>query len=184
MDFRSNLSHRIIEFSFQLTAKTINRFSNTQNLKSKTEELRALPDGTLGKDIANYLDENNIVLVKNFESHDLKHIILDLGMTPIEEIRLQAFMIGNGNLTISSAAIFSLGIVLFPSQWSVFRSEFKKGRSSIQIKGWTIDEMAHFNTNYLRNQLSILNVISNNKQRLHIRKHVSLNAVANSGLTP
>ncbi|MEL7006633.1 MAG: hypothetical protein AAFN93_28495, partial [Bacteroidota bacterium] len=69
------------------------------------EQLRQLEKGTLGREIADCLDKHNLRLVPHYESHDLKHSLLDYKMTPTDEIRLQAFMIGNGNISIPSIAI-------------------------------------------------------------------------------
>ena len=71
-------------------------------------------DGTLGKDIANCLEKNNLRFVPNYESHDLKHVLLDFKMTPVDEIRMQAFMLGNGNYSIPGFAIFIFGALLLP----------------------------------------------------------------------
>jgi hypothetical protein len=48
-----------------------------QALKDKVEELDKLEEGTLGKEIAKCLKENNLNLVPNYESHDLKHSLLN-----------------------------------------------------------------------------------------------------------
>ncbi|HYE55154.1 MAG TPA: hypothetical protein VD996_09935 [Chitinophagaceae bacterium] len=53
-----------------------------------------MPEGTLGKDIADCLQKHRLRLVPKFESHDLKHVVLNFQMTPADEIRMQAFMMG------------------------------------------------------------------------------------------
>lgn len=136
------LSEKIIEKSFYLSVWTIEQLSNTDKLKDKIEELNNLEEGTLGKEIARCLIENNLNLVPNYESHDLKHSLLNYKMTPLDEIRMQAFMIGNGNWSIPSLAIFIYGVILLPSKWTLFRKDFKKGKKTIPIKDWSIEEFA------------------------------------------
>lgn len=102
--------------------------------------LRNYEDGTLGKAIADCLDEKELQLVPKFESHDLKHILLNYRMNPEGEIRLQAFMVGNGNISLPSIAILIFGALLLPSQWKQLYSDFRKGRHSIPVSGWTIEE--------------------------------------------
>jgi hypothetical protein len=97
------------------------------------------------------LEKNNLRLVPNYESHDLKHVLLDFKMTPVDEIRMQAFMLGNGNYSIPSFAIFIFGAVLLPDLWATFCTEYKNGRNSKPIKTWTIEEYAHCQTSTLRN---------------------------------
>src|ERR1044072_2341793 len=112
------ISRTIIKKSFHLSVWTIEQFHDIAVYEQKARKLHELPDGTLGKDIANCLEKNNSRLVPNFESHDLKHVLLDFKMTPIGEIRLQAFMLGNGNHKIASFAIFIFGALLLPDLWS------------------------------------------------------------------
>jgi len=45
--------------------------------------------GTTGYVVKKSLERNQLELVPKFESHDLKHAVLDLEMTPLDETRLQ-----------------------------------------------------------------------------------------------
>lgn len=71
-------------------------------------------------------------------------------MTPVDEIRMQAFMLGNGNYSIPSFAIFIFGSLLLPDLWTTFYKDFKNGLNSKPIKTWTIEEYAHCQTLTLR----------------------------------
>eukprot|EP00353_Schmidingerella_taraikaensis_P012094 CAMPEP_0185590812 /NCGR_PEP_ID=MMETSP0434-20130131/62164_1 /TAXON_ID=626734 ORGANISM="Favella taraikaensis, Strain Fe Narragansett Bay" /NCGR_SAMPLE_ID=MMETSP0434 /ASSEMBLY_ACC=CAM_ASM_000379 /LENGTH=105 /DNA_ID=CAMNT_0028215309 /DNA_START=71 /DNA_END=385 /DNA_ORIENTATION=- len=99
----------------------------------KLEALRRYDQGTLGKAIADCLDDKGLKLVPGFESHDLKHVLLDYKMDPIGEIRLQAFMVGNGNISLPSLAILIYGVILLPSQWRILRTDYRKGKSTQSI---------------------------------------------------
>ncbi|WP_229972576.1 hypothetical protein [Pontibacter harenae] len=108
----------------------------------QVDELRKLEAGTLGREVADCLDTNKLRLVPGYESHDLKHSLLDYKMTPVDEIRMQAFMIGNGNISIPSIAIFTFGFILLPYKWIQFAKDFRLGLNSKQIKEWTLGEYA------------------------------------------
>ena len=144
------LARTIIKKSFHLSVWTIEQFNDIAIYEQKTRELKELPDGTLGKDIANCLEKNNLKLVPNFESHDLKHVLLDFKMTPVDEIRMQAFMLGNGNYSIPSFAIFIFGALFLPELWTTFYNDFINGQKSKPISTWTIEEYAHCQTATLR----------------------------------
>lgn len=109
-----------------------------------------LPEGTLGKDIADCLAQHGLRLVPGYESHDLKHVLLDFKMTPVDEIRLQAFMLGNGNYSLPSFAIFVFGAIFLPDLWRTFYRDYQNGKRSTPISDWTIEEYAHCKTNTLR----------------------------------
>ena len=74
-------------------------------------------------------------------------------MTAEDEIRMQAFMLGNGNYTIPCFAILGFGAILLPDLWSTFYQDYQKGRKSIPISSWKIEDYAKSNINELRLKL-------------------------------
>ena len=88
-----------------------------------------------------------------YESHDLKHVLLNYKMTVEDEIRMQAFMVGNGNYSIPSFAILIFGTMLLPELCPTFYSDFQKGKKAIGISEWTIEKYATRNLTELRTQL-------------------------------
>lgn len=129
----------------------------------KVFTLRKLDKGTLGKEIADCLGNHKLTLVPNFESHDLKHVLLGYQMTAVDEIRMQAFMIGNGNYTIPSFAILIFGAILLPDLWLTFYYDYKKGKQSLPIAKWTIEKYAHRNLTELRSELAKPVIKTSNK---------------------
>ncbi|MNJ83987.1 hypothetical protein D3C87_14200 [compost metagenome] len=153
MNIFQKLARLIIKKSFNLSVWTIQQFHDMSEYEKKTVWLRSHPEGTIGADIVKCMDENHIKLVPGFESHDLKHVLLDYKMTPVDEIRMQAFMIGNRNYSPVSFAIFLFGAWMLPDKWSTFYQDFKKGRKAQTIRKWTIEEYANQNTLSLRSQI-------------------------------
>ena len=145
-----HISRIIIKKSFNLSVWTIEQFHDIALYEQKARQLQSLPEGTLGNDIAKCLEKNGLRLVPKYESHDLKHVLLDFKMTPVDEIRMQAFMIGNGNYSIPSFAIFIFGVLFLPDLWTTFNRDFINGRNSKPISSWTIEEYAHCQTSTLR----------------------------------
>ena len=142
MNILKKSARKTIKWTFDFAVATISRFSKMNQFHEKVDALRKMEDGTLGKEIADCLDSHGLTLVPKFESHDLKHVLLNYKMTPEDEIRMQAFMIGNGNYSFPSFAIFAFGALLLPDLWSTFYGDFKKGRNTLPISDWTIDEFA------------------------------------------
>ena len=171
-----SLPERIIEKSFYLSVWTIEQFSNMNKLKEKFERLDKLEEGTLGKEIANCLKENNLNLVPNYESHDLKHSLLNFKMNPLDEIRMQAFMIGNGNWSIPSLAIFIFGAILLPNKWKLFKEDFREGRKAIPIKEWSIEEFADKPIDELREK-----VFNQREEKLNPMKNLTIREISQYG---
>ena len=107
-------------------------------LAPKLNHLRTLQLGTVGREVAEMLDNKKYRLIPKFENHDLKHIILDYEMTMKDEIRMQAYLIGNGNLTFPCLIFFSLG-VFYPTIWKDLLKEYQTGKASKSIYFLTLD---------------------------------------------
>lgn len=107
-------------------------------LAPKLNYLRTLQLGTVGREVAEMLDNKKYRLIPKFENHDLKHIILGYEMTMKDEIRMQAYLIGNGNLTFPCLIFFSLG-VFYPSIWKHLLKEYQTGKTSKSIHFLTLD---------------------------------------------
>ena len=164
----TRIPEKIIKASFHLSVLTIEQFHDMKVYEDKVNALRHFAAGTLGKDVAGCLDKNNLKLVPGYESHDLKHVLLDYKMTPVDEIRMQAFMIGNGNISIPSIAIFIYGFLLLPHKWNQFFEDFKLGLFSTSIKTWTMQHFADRQTKELREQ------VLNTKQEVDVMKRVAI----------
>lgn len=78
-------------------------------------------------------------------------------MTPVDEIRMQAFMLGNGNYTLPCFAILTFGAILLPDEWTTLYKDFKKGQNSKPISNWTIEDFADHKTFTLRRQVFEIN---------------------------
>ena len=95
-------------------------------------ELRKLPVGTVGRDVADMLDDRDLLLIPKFEDHDVKHLLLDYGMSPIDEIRMQCYLLGNGNRSLV-CLVFVATAALFPEYWSLFHADFHKGKHAPSV---------------------------------------------------
>ena len=173
MNIFFSFSRGIIRYSFDFSVWLISKFSDKQYLDDKVKQLHKLRKGTLGKETANSLDRNNLHLIAGFESHDLKHVLLGYEMTPVDEIRLQAFMLGNRNYTFPCFAILTFGMVLLPCKWPILLKDFKKGRRSTAVSLWTLEEYAHRDINELRN----LAFNTTTKTNINMQNLVKLSAI-------
>jgi len=154
MNILQKIARQIIQKSFRFSVWTIEQFHDMHATADQVAKLREYPVGTLGYDIAKCLDENQLLLVPNYESHDLKHVLLDYPMTPVAEIRMQAFMLGNGNYTLPCFFILTFGVLLLPDEWITLYQDFQRGRKSKPISAWTIEAFADFETLHLRQELT------------------------------
>jgi hypothetical protein len=117
----------------------LERLFDTHRLDIRLQQLREMRAGSVGREVADLLDSKGYRLIPKFENHDIKHIILGFEMTVKDEIRMQAYLVGNGNYTLPCLMALSTGIV-FPSIWLELIAEYKMGRTMKSIIPLTLDE--------------------------------------------
>lgn len=110
--FRYRLAEILIEgLKINLAIKPL-QFLFKKKVKNARFALENCPENSVGNSVLNMLNENNLDVIPFFEDHDLKHLVLGYGMTSVEEIRMQAFLFGNGNRSFS-CILFLLSGILF-----------------------------------------------------------------------
>lgn len=142
MNQLQKINRWILGRSFKLSVSLIQLFSSQATKQQHSAQVAAwkqLPLGSLGRSLVECLEQHELDLVPGFESHDLKHLVLDYPMTAEDEIRLQAFMLGNGNYTLPCFAILGFGMLFLPECWGTFYKDFQRGRTTASIVDWKLE---------------------------------------------
>lgn len=136
--FKTQIRHI---YSLKLTGWIIwvlEKIYGAKTLDSKLTHLRTLEKGTVGREVAEMLDEKGYRLIPKFENHDLKHIVLDYQMTMHDEIIMQAYLVGNGNRSLPCLIFLSLGI-FYPTIWNKLSTAYQQGKQINSIHFLTLD---------------------------------------------
>lgn len=120
-----------------------------RRLKKSRTLLENCSKNTIGSDILKMLEENNLDVIPFYEEHDLKHLVLNYGMTSEEEIKMQAFLFGNGDRSTSCLLFLFSGIIM-PSAWSKFYKEYKRGKLSPDISNLKLEKCKNLSTANLK----------------------------------
>ncbi len=118
------------------------------------EELQRFPDGTLGKDLAGFLEIKELELLPYYARHDIKHILLGYDTTEEGEGNLQCFMLGNGHVSFPVLATVIYCFLAMPEYWPQFKSAFRRGRATTSIRDWKWFELLPQQTAILRARIS------------------------------
>jgi hypothetical protein len=102
-------------------------------------ELRNMESGTVGRELADLLDRQNLRMLPRFKEHDLKHLLLDYEMNSADELRMQAFLLGNGNRSIPCLLSLSYGLFR-PFLWRSLAKAYWRGRRSPSILHLSIED--------------------------------------------
>ena len=117
------------------------------------EALKQFPAQTMGRDLIDMLEDNNLQLLTHYAKHDMKHILLDYPTTDKGEVSLQAFMLGNGHLSFPVFISVTFGAVLMPEHWPSLINAFKRGRASNPIAHWNWSAIVHEKTEVLKRKI-------------------------------
>jgi hypothetical protein len=145
--------HWLIERVFgRIVIPAYQRWYGLATLRARQRQLQCLPPGTAGRTVADLLAAHGLHLLPGFESHDLKHVLLGYPMTPADELRLKAFMLGNGDWSIPNLALLSLAL-LTPPEWPDLWRHYQWGRRTPSIVRWRLADYATRNLTELRQML-------------------------------
>ena len=99
------------------------------------EQLQRMPAGTLGNELAGFLQCHKLQLLKDYESHDLKHLLLGYGPDEKGEVCLQYFMLGNRQYSFPVLATVVVGAALLPEFYRSFLNAYRRGRRTPSLAG-------------------------------------------------
>jgi hypothetical protein len=120
----------------------LNTFRRRSGWHYSVDSLRQFPPGSWEANLAQFLDQRGYEdFLSNYEAHDAFHTLLDYETDVVGELRLQAFMVGNGSVSFAGRVLFGLGCVLLPELWSQLRVDYTRGRKSPHIRTWNVGSM-------------------------------------------
>ncbi|RYY70778.1 MAG: hypothetical protein EOO13_05425 [Chitinophagaceae bacterium] len=97
------------------------------------QQLNEFEVGSMGRDLADFLDNKELELLPYYARHDMKHILLEYDTTDEGEGCLQCFMLGNGHLSFPVVATVVYCFVTMPEYWHHFKLAYQRGKRSAPI---------------------------------------------------
>jgi hypothetical protein len=98
------------------------------------DELRSYADGSLGREVARFLDERGLPFKVRYENHDAIHAILDYDTTTRGEMEVQAFLWANHSSSRAGRVLFVVGGALLPEHWDAMRVAYARGKRAAPIE--------------------------------------------------
>jgi hypothetical protein len=138
---------KLLEFlTHKIALPLIVKFRDNDPFRYSMSDLEGFPEGTLGKDLVEYLKKKNFKLLRNYERHDCKHIILGYEMDEVGEARMQFYFLGNRHYSVPVISTVIICFVLMPEHWSSFFEEYKKGKSGKSFDDLNYNDLVLLNT--------------------------------------
>jgi ubiquinone biosynthesis protein Coq4 len=104
-------------------------------------DLREFPEGTLGKNLAAFLDQNKFDILPFLETHDVYHVLLGYKPTIVDEARLYFWLLGNGKRSIEVLSTVMSGFIFLPDYWSVLMEDYRRGKACRNIAHWDFQKL-------------------------------------------
>lgn len=120
-------------FKAVLLIPFLNFIGSKSSSKQLKNQLALCEDGSLGKELYLWLKQYQIELIPRFENHDVKHVLTGYKSEGLDEIRLQIFMLGNGNYSLTCLLLCTMAII-FPEHYRTFKTDFAKGSLAKPLK--------------------------------------------------
>lgn len=149
------LRTKLLSWLIESAVPLLNMFRNPPKWPYTLSDQRQFPSGSLGREVANFLDTKNLPLLPKYEVHDALHVLFQYGTTPFEEMRLQGFMVGNGSSTFAGKVLFVLGLVIMPEYWPQLKLDLQRGREAKSIGDYNFELLVLEDTSVLRKRLRI-----------------------------
>ncbi len=125
---------RIVQWVIHLAPSIVAAIYPPRVWEFTLEDYRRLPEGTLGRDIADFLDARQLDFLPHGEQHDVRHILLGYDMTTYDELRMQAFMVGNNwKWHIVGWLMLTFGAICMPEWWTQLQMDFARGQQARNI---------------------------------------------------
>ena len=145
------LRSKLLEFlTHKIALPLIGKFRNKPKFNFSMEQLLKFEDGTLGKDLAIYLNKMNFKLLPNYEQHDCKHIILQYEMDEAGEARMQFNFLGNRHYSIPVISTCLITFFLMPEYWKQFKLDYQQGKKGKPFEDIDYNALVYLKTNDLR----------------------------------
>lgn len=146
---------KLLSWLIESAVPFLNMFRNPPKWPYTLDDQRNFPKGSLGREVAAFLDARGLPLLPKYEVHDTLHVLFQYGTTPFEEMRLQGFMIGNGNSTFAGKVLFILGLIIMPEYWPYLKQDLQRGKEANSLKNYEFETLVLENAVKIRSNMRL-----------------------------
>ena len=148
--------HRLLAKAIGFSVPLLNLVRRPEEWPYTLDDLSEMPDGSWGRELHSFLATRDLGYLPQYEDHDAFHALLGYGTTVTEELKLQAFMFGNGSATVAGRVLLALGALIFPSKWALLREEFRRGRRTSPLYRFPITAMIPLPLDVVRQKMCLV----------------------------
>lgn len=114
-----------------------------KNWNLSTAQLLQYPEGSVGKELGEFLKRSNVEPLAGAEYHDIQHVLFDFSISFKDEVALQFFLHGNGKRSIASVSTLIGAWFVLPTSWKYLRNSYERGRNCRDISTLNLKTVLH-----------------------------------------
>lgn len=121
----------LIEKMYELSKKPYQKYfkkNNAWNFDKK--QLLAFPEESLGFHLGCFLIKYHFEIQPKLEDHDVIHVLTNTGVSVIDEIGMQYYLLGNGKKSLYLFMVILTGTCFYPTQIQNFIKQYKRGKNA------------------------------------------------------
>ena len=138
-DIREIFISKMVNITGVIYTKIMKRNHAVWSLKK--EDIKGFPSSSLGKHLYQFLEMHQLDLMPKHESHDLFHLLTNYGITTIDEMKMQFFLLGNGKKSIYLMISIMMSYLFFPEYNKAFKTAYKKGKAANRFYDWEFEKL-------------------------------------------
>ncbi|MEI6312481.1 MAG: hypothetical protein WCP57_09490 [Bacteroidota bacterium] len=115
--------------------------SSKQAWTIQQADLMYYPSNSLGFQLHLFLHPLHLHLMSKFERHDVYHILTDYSTHPIDEIRMQFFLWGNGKKSLFQLGTIIVGSILLPEYFTSYIQAYRRGKNAYRFYNWDFQHL-------------------------------------------
>lgn len=124
----------IIEKLYEMSKKPYQKFfKKNKPWEIEIKNLIQFKEETLGFHLGCFLMKYNFQMQPKLEDHDIIHVLTNTGISVIEEIGMQYYLLGNGKKSAYQFMVIILGTIFYPTQFKTFYNFYTRGKLSHQF---------------------------------------------------
>jgi hypothetical protein len=132
----------IIEKMYEWSKKPYQKFFKKNKPWNITQkELIQLPKESLGFHMGCFLLKYNFEMQPKLEDHDVVHVLTNTGISVIEEIGMQFYLLGNGKRSAYLFMVIAVGTAFYPTRFQTFFEYYQRGKKAHQFYHLDFEKM-------------------------------------------
>lgn len=125
-----------IEKMYEISKKPYQRFfKKGKAWDINVNQLIQLPSDSLGFHLGCFLLKYNFDIQPKLEDHDIIHVLTNTGVSVVEEIGMQYYLLGNGKRSLYLLMVILSGTLFYPTRFFYFKQQYERGKQAHEFYG-------------------------------------------------